>query len=95
MDFSSNLEGMESNFDSKIQEIKNLFNNWLNRKLSIYGKIVIVKSLGLSKLSHLALVLPNLRHEQIKQLESLVFRFLWNNKPDKVLLRDHRRLVGW
>ena len=91
VEFTNNLQGMDCNFDSKIQDIKNLFDNWLNRKLSIYGKITVVKSLALSKLSHLALVLPSLKPDQIKQLESLVFKFLWDNKPDKVS-RDHAKL---
>ena len=86
VDFTNNVQGMDSNFDSKIQDIKDLFDNWLNRKLSIYGKITVVKSLAFSKLSHLALVLPSLNPDQIKRLESLVFKFLWDNKLDKVSL---------
>ena len=48
-DFDSSLTGMECNFDSKIEEIKKVFNCWINRTLSIYGKIVVIKTLGLSK----------------------------------------------
>ena len=92
IEFSNNLEGMESNFYGKIEEIKKIFNCWINRTLTVYGKIVIIKSLALSKLSHLALVLPDLNATQIKKIESLLFNFLWDNKPDKVC-REHSKLA--
>ena len=91
IEFSSNLEGLESNFISKIKEIKAIFENWMHRKLSVYGKIVVFKSLALAKLSHLSLALPNLQKQQIKDLESLVFKFLWDGKPDKIS-REHSKL---
>ena len=43
------------------------------------------------KLTHLALVLPNLQNQKIKEIEKLFFSFLWNNKPDKVC-REHVKL---
>ena len=39
----------------------------------------------------MALVLPNLNPQQTKQLECLVFKFMWDNKTDKVA-RDHAKL---
>ena len=59
--------------------------------MTVYGKITVIKTLALSKLSHLALVLPNLDRKQIKEIESIFFKFLWGNKPDKVS-RDHCKL---
>ena len=91
MDFRNNLKEMETNFQAKVDEIKALFYNWMNRNLTVYGKILVVKSLALSKLSHLSLVLPNLAKDQIKQLETLIFKFLWNGKPDKIS-REHSKL---
>ena len=92
IDFTNNLEGMESNFNSKIEEIKKVFNLWFHRTLTVYGKIVVIKTLALPKLCHLALVLPDLSNQQIKELENLAFNFLWNNKPDKIA-RDHTKLA--
>ena len=84
IDFTNNLEGMENNFHCKLEEISTLFNCWFHRTLTIYGRSVIIKSLALPKLTHLALVLPDLGASKIKLLESLCFSFLWGNKPDKV-----------
>ena len=53
IDFTNNLEGMESNFKSKLEVIRKLFNLWINRTLTVYGKIVVIKTLALPKLSHL------------------------------------------
>ena len=91
IDFQNNLEGMENNFVKKIEEIQKLLNCWIHRTLTVYGKITVIKTLALSKLSHLALVLPNLEKAQIKILENMFFNFLWSNKPDKVS-RDHAKL---
>ena len=70
--------------------MKKLLNSWINRTLTIYGKAVI-KTLAMPKLTHLALVLPNLNEKKMKQIENLFFSFLWNNKPDKVC-RDDAKL---
>ena len=91
INFTNDLENMENNFDKKIQDIEKLLNCWIHRTLTIYGKITVVKTLALSKLSHLALVLPDLDKKQIKTIETMIFKFIWGNKPDKVS-RDHVKL---
>ena len=48
------------------------------------GKITIVKSILLSKLTHLFSVLPKPSAQWIKKLEQLLFKFIWNKKPDKI-----------
>ena len=82
---------MEVNFESKLKEIDKLLSCWFHRTLTVYGKITVIKTLALSKLSHLALVLPNLNKNQLNAIEASFFRFLWGNKPDKVS-RDHTKL---
>ena len=88
IDFHNNLENMEDNFNSKIKEIKKLLNGWFYRALSPYGKIALIKSLALSKLSHIALVIPSLSKVALKELENIIYSFLWDNKPDKVNRKD-------
>ena len=91
IDFNNNLDNMDRNFDKKIKVIEKLLSCWMHRTLTVYGKITIIKSLALSKLSHLALVLPDLDNKQIKTIERMFFKFIWNDKPDKVS-RDHVKL---
>lgn len=58
--FDSQLEKMERNYHNKLNDIKKLLGAWFHRHLTPYGKITVIKSLGLSKLSHVALVVPTL-----------------------------------
>ena len=91
IDFQNNLENMSKNFDKKIDIIKKLLNCWVNRTLTVYGKITVIKTLALPKLSHLALVIPDLEKDKLKELENIFFKFLWGGKPDKVS-REHVKL---
>ena len=77
--FSLNLHEMvKINYDGKIREIKSLLIRWSKRVLTPYGTITVIKSLALSKLSHLFLMLPNPDNKTIKELEKLFFNYLWN-----------------
>ena len=77
--FSLNLQEMvKINYDGKIREIKSLLISWSKRVLTPYGKITVIKSLALAKLSHLFLMLPNPDNKTIKELEKLFFNYLWN-----------------
>ena len=75
---------MDINYTMKLQEMKTILDCWIYRNLTVYGKITVVKSLVLSKVSHLALVLPNLSKRQIREIEKMIFHFIWGGKPDKV-----------
>ena len=78
INFHNNLERMETNFKDKIDEIKKLLNAWFYRKLTPYGKICLIKTLALSKLSHIALVIPSLEKKDLQELEKIIYTFLWD-----------------
>ena len=59
---------------------------WFYRFLTPYGKVVIIKTLALSKLSDAALVVPNPSKQMLKQIECLFFY-----KSEKVS-REHSKL---
>ena len=40
--------------------ISKVFNNWRNRFLTPFGKVTVIKTLTLPKITHLALVTPDL-----------------------------------
>lgn len=48
------------------------------------GKITVIKSLLLPKLTHLFITLRTPSKQWITQLEKLFFQFIWNEKNDKV-----------
>ena len=49
----------EINLTKKLNEIRSLLARWGRRRLSIMGRITVIKSLALSKLVYLFLCLPN------------------------------------
>ena len=54
------------------------------RDLSPMGKVTIIKSLALSKLSHVVQVTPHLEDGTLKALIDTSFKFLWSGKPDRI-----------
>ena len=68
---------MNLNFSKKLDDIRKLYKCWLYRDLSPMGKVTIIKSLALSKLSHVVLVTPHLEDGSIKVLIDESFKFLW------------------
>ena len=72
------------NFDAKAIDIRNLLKGWLRRKLTVYGKRVVLKTLALAKLTNILMMLPCPPEEKISNLQKSFFQFLWNNGPDKI-----------
>ena len=80
----SNLTNVtENNIQLKIPAIKHELSQWKRRCLTPIGRIAIVKALRLSKLVHLFIALPNPSIQCVKELEKLLFRFVWGNKMIK------------
>ena len=88
INFDNNLEKMQDNFEIKFQKIEKLLSNWSYRYITPYGKVTIIRSLGLSKVSHIALVIPSPNKNMFKKLNNLFFRFLWGNGSEKVRRED-------
>ena len=83
--FSTNLKDIsEINFGSKIIAMKKLMNIWSSRNLTVIGRIIILKTLVLPKITHLIMALPDPPDNTINTLNTLFFKFIWQNKPDKV-----------
>ena len=58
--------------------------NWNKRNITTIGRVALIKSLFLSKLNHIFLTIPSLDENLLQQIEDLFFKFLWQNKPDKI-----------
>ena len=84
INFTNCLSQMNLNFSKKLDDIRKLYKCWLYRDLSPMGKVTIIKSLALSKLSHVVLVTPHLEDGSIKVLIDESFKFLWSGKPDRI-----------
>ena len=83
--FSVNLKEMlDLNFDRAISQIENIFRHWNKRYLTPMGKITVIKTFAISKIIHLLATLPNPSEIVVKKINQLMFKFLWDNKPEKI-----------
>ena len=83
--FTNDLTNVaEINLTEKFQETKKLFNIWMKRTTTPLGRVAILKSVILSKLTYLWIMLPNPPDNVIQQLQTMCFQFVWDKKRDKV-----------
>ena len=66
---------IEENFYAKINKMKTKLNLWLSRDLTIYGKSVLAKALGISQLVYAASMLT-VPESIIKTVQENLFAFL-------------------
>ena len=74
----------DHNLEDTLHKVNSLINVWSKRRLTLPGKITVIKSLILSKFTHLFLALPNPPGDFQKLLERKLYKFLWNNGPDRI-----------
>ena len=73
----------EENFFSKVRKIKAKLNIWQTRDLSLYGRSMLAKTVGVSQLIYAASMLT-VPEPVIQKTQAELFAFLWRNKKDKV-----------
>ena len=80
--YNKKLE-QEKNFLNHIVKIQNILKLWKLRNLTIEGRIVVFKSLAISKLIHLALV-TEIPTTTINLLTKIQMEFIWKGKNPKI-----------
>jgi len=81
--FGTNQSEIEKlNWENKMNKCRDILNVWNRRNLTFYGKLTIIKSLLLLKLSYLIQSIPTPKHE-LSTLNTMLFQFLWSNKREK------------
>ena len=68
------------NYMDKIAQIKNSIKMWRRRFLTPLGKITVIKSLSLPKITHLLISLPNPDTEILNIISSIFYDFLWTGR---------------
>ena len=71
------------NFNLKIQKLQTNLDMWRSRDLTLFGKVLIIKALGISSLVYSAsnVQVPG---EITDNVKGRLFRFLWKNKKDRI-----------
>ena len=84
----------EQNLYPKLNDFTNCLKRWQHRKLTLMGKITVIKTFALPKLIYPFTVLLDPPKEVIQKLNSEIFSFIWDSKPDKIkrstLYRDYK-----
>ena len=70
------------NFNLKVQKLQTNSDIWKSRGLTLYGKVLIIKSLGLSYLIY-SISNFNVPKVIVPMVKDKMFCFLWKNK-DKI-----------
>ena len=73
----------KNNFYIKLRKMETKLNIWLSRDLTLFGRTLLAKSLGLSQLIYTASML-SVPEAVIQQTQKKLFAFLWKNKTDKI-----------
>uniref|UniRef100_A0A3Q3AHM4 Reverse transcriptase domain-containing protein n=1 Tax=Kryptolebias marmoratus TaxID=37003 RepID=A0A3Q3AHM4_KRYMA len=71
------------NFNIIIEKSKKKLNQWLQRDLSLKGRILLTKAEGLSRLTYAAIPL-SVNKQICTAIDKLLFNFIWKNKTHYV-----------
>ena len=67
----------------KLEEFKKILKQWQHRNLTLHGRIMVLKSLALSKLNFLFSSME-ITKDLIEECQKHVNSFIWKNKPPKL-----------
>ena len=85
LNFSVELsEILDLNMSEKLFQIKGEITKWGKRHITPLGKVMVIKTIFVSKLNHLFSSLPSPDSIALKDLNDMFFKYLWSNKPDKI-----------
>ena len=71
------------NYDEKVEKIRKILSCWKYRRLTLLGRIPVLKSLASSQIVYLLSSLPS-NYNALNQINKLFYQFLWNGKGDKI-----------
>ena len=73
----------KENVAKKIDNLNTKLDIWRGRKLSLFGRGLIVKCLGISQLVYAAFM-QDINSEDTSRIKKPIFSFISNKKPDKI-----------
>ena len=73
----------ELNFNQKLKVLQTKLDMWSSRDLTLFGKVMIIETLGISQLIYSASNLPVPAGIE-DSVKTKCFNFLWRNKKDKI-----------
>ena len=87
IEFTNNIElMMDKNYHPRLANIEKFLNSYAKRKISLVGKITVIKSLAIPKLVYPMSVLPKLSEEMLNLLHKLFRKFIWGTSKPRMTL---------
>ena len=74
---------LNSDFTEKIEKIRSILDNWSARRLTLLGRITIIKTLAVLQIIYILSSLPT-PPDILKTIKSILCDFLWDGKGDKI-----------
>ena len=84
------VTAFKKNFEQKLYLMKNILNLWKSRRLTLHGRIIILKSLALSKLVYNTSVL-SFPQQFTSSVKTIISQFVWNNQPK---IKHNSAMIG-
>lgn len=85
---SKNTNNRENlNFEQITQKSKKILNSWLQRHLSIFGRVLLTKTEGISRLIYPSQCLY-VSNSLINNINRINFNYIWRNKQHYVRKND-------
>ena len=82
--FSTSVEEAAMlNYQEKKEKISKILNCWQVRRLTLLGKITVIKSLAASQLVYIMSPLPS-SQSHLKEIHQILYNFLWDGRGDKI-----------
>ena len=72
------------NFDVIISKVKNICSQWMNRNLTLYGKVLVVNTLIGSLFVYKMSTMLNMTDRQINTVEGVIREYIWTGKKPKI-----------
>ena len=66
------------NYSEKLEKMRNILNCWKYQRLSLIGKILVIKSLVASHLTYVLAPLLATNQRAISEIDDIFYSFLWN-----------------
>jgi hypothetical protein len=70
----------KENIENKILKLEKQLTLWRQRNLTLKGKILIVKTFGLSQLIY-SMQSTRINEPELKRIEDIIYKFIWNLNP--------------
>ena len=85
MTFCTNEDNIfRANLEPKIKLFEKCLKQWQHRKLTLMGKITVIKNYALPKLVYVLSSLPDPTKTTIKKIETIMYDFIWDSKPARI-----------